>query len=57
MSKWLQMKLDEVQEAVDSAGKALEGSRIAFDAALSKLAVSPVRRNKRNEGKDPPQAA
>jgi hypothetical protein len=54
MSKGLQTKLDEVQKAVDSAGKALEEARIAFDAALAKLALPPpVRRKKLREGKSP----
>src|SRR5262245_38976749 len=39
MSNTSQGRLDEVQRAVDRAGKALEEARTAWDVALEKLAM------------------
>jgi hypothetical protein len=47
MSKGIQAKLDEVQTAVDRAGKALEDARKGFDEALAKLAQPPLPRRKK----------
>ncbi len=46
----IQERLEEVQRAVDSAGRALEEARTAWDVALAKLAkAQTVQRKKLRE--------